>query len=258
MHLRASDTRRFRPGQGEIGGSGTARSPGRYLRNGGTQWLRNSILRRMTNTPPIPAKRRGPIGKSTQKLEAGLVDSFPASDPVSAAQPAPSKADGDRAERVAVGQGARGFRVISIWRGRVMKTEFNHAANDSPRSGSAKKICAGRRCCDRRRDHRRRGAGLKHARVTRIRCARSCAMRAGTIHIIARVGFPVNSLRGTCDDQAICNGCRRGGWNFRRDAGRCGRTFGVGVGPAGVGVTVGSGHGDRYRDREVIREREIP
>ena len=31
-----------------------------------------------------------------EKLEKGLVDSFPASDPVSAAQPAPSKADGDR------------------------------------------------------------------------------------------------------------------------------------------------------------------
>ena len=30
------------------------------------------------------------------KLEAGLVGSFPASDPVSAVQPAPSKADGDR------------------------------------------------------------------------------------------------------------------------------------------------------------------
>jgi hypothetical protein len=30
------------------------------------------------------------------KLEAGLVDSFPASDPVSVAQPAPSKPDGDR------------------------------------------------------------------------------------------------------------------------------------------------------------------
>jgi hypothetical protein len=30
------------------------------------------------------------------KLEAGLIDSFPASDPVSAAQPSPSKADGDR------------------------------------------------------------------------------------------------------------------------------------------------------------------
>jgi len=30
------------------------------------------------------------------KLEAGLVDTFPASDPVSAAQPAPSKHDGDR------------------------------------------------------------------------------------------------------------------------------------------------------------------
>ena len=31
------------------------------------------------------------------KLDTGLKDSFPASDPVSAAQPAPSKADGDRA-----------------------------------------------------------------------------------------------------------------------------------------------------------------
>jgi len=30
------------------------------------------------------------------KLEAGLKDSFPASDPVSAAQPAPSKHDGGR------------------------------------------------------------------------------------------------------------------------------------------------------------------
>ena len=30
------------------------------------------------------------------RLEAGLIDSFPASDPVSAAQPAPSKPDGDR------------------------------------------------------------------------------------------------------------------------------------------------------------------
>lgn len=31
-----------------------------------------------------------------EKLQAGLVDSFPASDPVSATQPAPSKADADR------------------------------------------------------------------------------------------------------------------------------------------------------------------
>ena len=31
------------------------------------------------------------------KLETGLIGSFPASDPVSAAQPAPSKPDGDRA-----------------------------------------------------------------------------------------------------------------------------------------------------------------
>jgi hypothetical protein len=32
------------------------------------------------------------------KLEAGLMDSFPASDPVSAAQPSPSKHDGDGTE----------------------------------------------------------------------------------------------------------------------------------------------------------------
>lgn len=31
-----------------------------------------------------------------EKLEKGLVDTFPASDPVSAAQPAPSKADSDQ------------------------------------------------------------------------------------------------------------------------------------------------------------------
>ena len=34
-----------------------------------------------------------------EKLEAGLEDTFPASDPVSAAQPAPSKADSDRENR---------------------------------------------------------------------------------------------------------------------------------------------------------------
>ena len=34
--------------------------------------------------------------KMHEKLEKGLVDTFPASDPVSAAHPAPSKADGDR------------------------------------------------------------------------------------------------------------------------------------------------------------------
>ena len=33
------------------------------------------------------------------RLEAGLIDSFPASDPVSAAQPSPSRHDGDREGR---------------------------------------------------------------------------------------------------------------------------------------------------------------
>jgi hypothetical protein len=39
-----------------------------------------------------------------------------------------------------VGQGARGFQVDINGRDRAMKTEFNHAANDSPRSGSSKKV----------------------------------------------------------------------------------------------------------------------
>jgi hypothetical protein len=43
------------------------------------------------------------------KLEAALEDSFPASDPVSAAQPAPSKHDGERGKRLALGQDARGL-----------------------------------------------------------------------------------------------------------------------------------------------------
>ncbi len=33
--------------------------------------------------------------ETREQLEAGLMDTFPASDPVSAAQPAPSKHDGD-------------------------------------------------------------------------------------------------------------------------------------------------------------------
>ena len=50
----------------------------------------------MTSMPPIPVRRCWPIGRFTEKLDAGLMDSFPASDPVSAAQPAPSKHDGGR------------------------------------------------------------------------------------------------------------------------------------------------------------------
>ena len=44
-----------------------------------------------------PAAARAADREMHSKLEAGLMDSFPASDPVSAAQPSPSKADGDRA-----------------------------------------------------------------------------------------------------------------------------------------------------------------
>lgn len=44
------------------------------------------------------------------KLEAGLVDSFPASDPVSAVQPSPSKHDGERE------QSSLWHRVMSAFR----------------------------------------------------------------------------------------------------------------------------------------------
>lgn len=43
------------------------------------------------------------------KLEVGLIDSFPASDPVSAAQPSPSKTHGQEA---APGSGARKSKNI--------------------------------------------------------------------------------------------------------------------------------------------------
>jgi hypothetical protein len=43
-----------------------------------------------------PDEARKADRETHEKLQAGLVDSFPASDPVSATQPAPSKADGDR------------------------------------------------------------------------------------------------------------------------------------------------------------------
>ena len=63
------------------------------------------------------------------KLEAGLPDTFPASDPVSAAQPAPSKADGDRENASLWDKMLRGL-PLTLLRIRLMKTEFNHAAND--------------------------------------------------------------------------------------------------------------------------------
>ncbi|MCA6114588.1 hypothetical protein J6524_06590 [Bradyrhizobium sp. WSM 1738] len=42
--------------------------------------------------------------ETREKLEAGLVDTFPASDPVSAAQPARSKPDGDHANETLRGK----------------------------------------------------------------------------------------------------------------------------------------------------------
>jgi len=44
------------------------------------------------------------------RLEAGLIDTFPASDPVSAVQPAPSKVDGDDAD-----QSRRDDEPRSLW-----------------------------------------------------------------------------------------------------------------------------------------------
>ena len=50
------------------------------------------------------------------KLEAGLVDSFPASDPVSAAQPAPSKPDGDRENQSLWDKVRAVFPITIDWR----------------------------------------------------------------------------------------------------------------------------------------------
>ena len=91
----------------------------------------------MTSTPPIRAAALAADREMHAKLETGLMDSFPASDPVSAAQPAPIKADGHR-RRNAVGKIARRLPVAAV--GEPMQTEFNHAANDSPRSGSSKHV----------------------------------------------------------------------------------------------------------------------
>ena len=57
-----------------------------------------------------PRKALAADRETHAKLESGLIDTFPASDPVSAAQPAPSKHDGDKRKRLALGQGARVFR----------------------------------------------------------------------------------------------------------------------------------------------------
>jgi hypothetical protein len=43
-----------------------------------------------------PAEAARADRETRAKLETGLIDSFPASDPVSVAQPAPSKHDGER------------------------------------------------------------------------------------------------------------------------------------------------------------------
>ena len=96
----------------------------------------------MTSMPPIPDEAMQADREMHDKLEAGLIDTFPASDPVSAAQPAPSKArrrSQDNDERLAVGQDARRLS-LDVDGAMAMKTEFNHAANDSPRSGSTKKV----------------------------------------------------------------------------------------------------------------------
>ena len=74
---------------------------------------RNSILQRMI-TRRQPREALLADREMHGKLDAGLVGSFPASDPVSAAQPAPSKADGK--EQIALGEAARGFPVTENWR----------------------------------------------------------------------------------------------------------------------------------------------
>jgi hypothetical protein len=85
------------------------------------------------------------------RLEAGLVDSFPASDPASAVQPSPSKHDRREAGaslgiwfgrcfgRAATGNLFDASRRLGF-EGAKNDQEFNRAANDSPRSGSSKRV----------------------------------------------------------------------------------------------------------------------
>jgi hypothetical protein len=56
---------------------------------------KNKLIERR-KMPPIPRKPAAVDWEKHAKLEAGLIDTFPASDPVSATQPAPSKHDGDQ------------------------------------------------------------------------------------------------------------------------------------------------------------------
>ena len=67
-----------------------------------------------------------------------------------------------------------------------MKTEFNHAANDSPPQWQHQESPTGRMGCDRNRDHRCHGVA-DDARLarTRMRGAPSLAARLGTIHTTA-------------------------------------------------------------------------
>ena len=46
--------------------------------------------------PPLWMMRQAADRKARSRLKEGLEDTFPASDPVSATQPAPSKHDGNR------------------------------------------------------------------------------------------------------------------------------------------------------------------
>src|SRR5436190_11680085 len=66
--ISASDTRRFRLGQGEKWNKPESRT---LIRRWRDTWLRNSIPRRMTSMPPTPVRLCKPIGKSTKSLKPG-------------------------------------------------------------------------------------------------------------------------------------------------------------------------------------------
>ena len=76
--------------------SGNDLVTGTFACQGKLKWCRNLIARHSTRTPPIARKAAAVDWEKHTTLEAGWIDTFPASDPVSATQPVPTKHDGDQ------------------------------------------------------------------------------------------------------------------------------------------------------------------
>jgi hypothetical protein len=76
--------------------AGNVRVAGALIRDGGLNMAEKFDPAAHDKHADDPRKAAKADRDTHTRLDAGLVDSFPASDPVSAAQPSPSKHDGER------------------------------------------------------------------------------------------------------------------------------------------------------------------